>query len=121
MYGCFRKVEFLLSRGALVWHEWIPLYTLYVVVHCDSGQGSTKLGVRILNVEDPRSQHNIDPLVVYEGYETYENIRCTCGDLLKEIESLHFTELPFIVGGKPLKVVFRSLHVRNNSKVAVKN
>ena len=67
----------------------IPKHCLYIVVHCDSGQGSTKLGVRILNVPHCRSPTNLDPLCVFEAMETYSNIVVCAKELFKEMDKLH--------------------------------
>ena len=83
------KVALLQRERVLVWPGYIPKHCLYIVVHCDSGQGSTKLGVRILNVPHCRSPTNLDPLCVFEEMETYSNIVVCAKELFKQMEKLH--------------------------------
>ena len=85
-----RKIKILLDHNALCYPKYIQFSSqLYVIIHCDSGQGSTKLSVRVLNVNNPRSQHNCDILAVFEGMETYDNVKLAFRSLLEEIERMH--------------------------------
>ena len=75
-------------------------HCVYIVVHCDSGQGSTKLGVRLLNVPHCRSLTNLDPLLVFEAMEAhsleYHNfVVCVPKELLKETEKVHLKWVTF--------------------------
>ena len=91
--GWFRDHEYLGGRIA-------------VVVHADSGQGSTKVALRLLNVphDKVRSVCNLDCICIFEGNESYDNLEEACGDLLREIQALHQTLIPF--HGAMKKLVF---------------
>lgn len=102
------KVKHLIETDQL--HSWpfIPEHSLFVIVHCDSGQGTTKVSLRLLNVRQPRSQHNVDPIVLFPAPESYENLKRSARDQFKQIESLH--QQSFFVGDQGFFVVFFSSH-----------
>ena len=103
-----KKVARLKETDNLVWWPFIPKHSLFVMVHCDSGQGTTKLSLRLLNTPHPRSQHNLDILVSFPAIESYANLQRTCRDHFAEIEALH--QQSFFTGGEGFFVVFFSSH-----------
>ena len=71
------KVTQLHEAGRLKQWFFIPEHSLFVVARCDSDQGSTKFGLRLLNVDNPRSQHSLDPMVLFPAPKSYEILKHT--------------------------------------------
>lgn len=92
-----KKLSVLCDTGQFTHHAYAPQGELCFVLHADGGQGSTKIGLRPLNVPDSlvRSTCNIDPLCIYEGTECYSNLKSTVGDLLAELKGFHLSNYTF--------------------------
>ena len=92
----FQRLEVLRSAGWFRDHEYLG-GRIAVVVHADSAQGSTKVALRLLNVphDKVRSVSNLDCICIFEGNESYDNLEEACGDLLREIQAMHETLIPF--------------------------
>ena len=107
----FQRLEVLRSAGWFRDHEYLG-GRIAVVVHADSGQGSTKVALRLLNVphDKVRSVSNLDCICIFEGNESYDNLEEACGDLLREIQAMHETLIPFDGAMKELVFFLSSDH-----------
>ena len=91
----FQRLEVLRSAGWIRDHEYLG-GRIAVVGYAHSGQGSTMVAVRLLNVphDKVRSVSNLDCICIFEGNESYDNLEEAFGDLLTEIKAMHETVIP---------------------------
>ncbi len=74
--------------GKLTWHGGIPQDEIWVKIPGDKGGGSTKLGIQIVNVENPNSPANTALICQFEASDSYDNLKAALSGTAQQVIEL---------------------------------